>query len=75
MEVRTVQRPQKTSADGWSQRDRLETEEYAGACSPVFTEMEQRDGIDLIEKIVDINNLFNACKKVRANKGVPVSTK
>ncbi|OAK70208.1 DNA polymerase, partial [Lederbergia galactosidilytica] len=49
----------------------METEEYAGACSPVFTEMEQRDGIDLIEKIVDINNLFNACKKVRANKGAP----
>ncbi|ONK25095.1 group II intron reverse transcriptase/maturase [Bacillus sp. VT-16-64] len=71
MEVRTVQRPQKTSADGWPQRDRLETEGYAGACSPVFTEMEQRGGISLIDKVVDINNLFNACKKVKANKGAP----
>lgn len=71
MEVKTVQRPQKTSSDGWPQRDRLETEKYAGACSPVFTEMERQDGIDLIDKVVDINNLFNACKKVKANKGAP----
>ncbi|MEZ7170769.1 hypothetical protein [Sporosarcina sp. OR05] len=66
-----MQRPQKTSSDGWRPRDRFKTEEYAGACSPVFTEMERQDGIDLIDKVVDINNLFNACKKVKANKGVP----
>ena len=53
-----MQRPQKTSADGCLQRDRLETEEYAGACSPVFTEMERQDGIDLIDKVIDNNNLF-----------------
>lgn len=71
MEVRTVHRPQKTSADGWPQRDRLETKGYAGACSPVFTKMEEQGGVSLIDKVVDINNLFNACKKVKANKGAP----
>jgi len=33
--------------------------------------MERQDGIDLIDKVVDINNLFIACKKVKANKGAP----
>jgi RNA-directed DNA polymerase len=66
-----VQRPQKTSTDGWPQRNRMEAEGYAGACSPVLTEMEQQGGISLIDKVVDINNLFNACKKVKANKGAP----
>ena len=48
MEVRTVQRPQKTSTDGYPQRNRMEAERYAGVCSPVFTEVEQRGGISLI---------------------------
>lgn len=71
MEVKTVQRPQKTLASGCSQRNRLEAEEYAEACSPVFTEMKRQGSICLIDQVVDINNLFNACKKVKANKGAP----
>jgi RNA-directed DNA polymerase len=71
MEVRTVRRPQKTSIDGCSQRDKLETEEYAGACSSVFKEVGRQDGIDLIDKVIDDNNLFRACEKVKANKGAP----
>jgi len=71
MEVRTLHRPQKTSIDGCSQRDKLETKEYAEACSPVFIEIGQQDGIGLIDKVIDSNNLFRACEKVKANKGAP----
>ena len=71
MEVKTVHRPQKTSKDGYLQMDRLETEEYAKACSSVYTEIGRQDGTDLIDKIIDDDNLFSACKKVKANKGAP----
>ena len=66
-----MQRPQKTSKDGYLQMDKLETEEYAKACSTVFKEVGQQDGIDLIDKVIDDNNLFRACEKVKANKGAP----
>jgi RNA-directed DNA polymerase len=66
-----VHRPQKTSKDGYSQMDRLETEEYAKACSSVYTEVGRQDGIDLIDKIIDDDNLLRACEKVKANKGAP----
>jgi RNA-directed DNA polymerase len=66
-----VHRPQKTSKDGYSQMDKLETEEYAKACSTVFKEVGRQDGIDLIDKVIDDNNLFKACEKVKANKGAP----
>jgi len=66
-----VQRPQKTSKDGYSQIDRLETEEYAKACSSVYTEVGCQDGIDLMDKIIDDDNLLRACEKVKANKGAP----
>lgn len=69
--MKTVQRPQNTSKDGYLQIDRLETEEYAKACSPVFKEVRRQDGIDLIDKVIDDNNLFRACEKVKANKGAP----
>ena len=71
MEVRTVHRPQKTSKDGSSQTNRLETEKYVKACSHVFNEIGRQDGIDLIDKVIDSNNLFRACEKVKANKGAP----
>jgi hypothetical protein len=48
MEVRTVHRPQKTSRDGSSQTNRLETEKYAKACSPDLNEIGRQDGIDVI---------------------------
>lgn len=66
-----MQRPQKTSKDGYSQIDRLETEEYAKACSSVYTEVGCQDGIDLMDKIIDDDNLLRACEKVKANKGAP----
>lgn len=53
------------------QRDKLETEEYAKACSTVLKEVRRQDGIDLIDKIIDDNNLLRACEKVKANKGAP----
>lgn len=71
MEVRTVHRPQKTSKDGSSQTKRLETEKYVKACSPDLNEIGRQDGIDLIDKVIDSNNLFRACEKVKANKGAP----
>lgn len=66
-----MHRPQKTLIDGYSQRDRLETEKYAKACSSVFNEVERQGGIDLIDKVIDNDNLFRACEKVKANKGAP----
>jgi RNA-directed DNA polymerase len=71
MEVRTVHRPQNTSRDGSSQTNRLETEKYAKACSPDLNKIGRQDGIDLIEKVIDSNNLFRTCEKVKANKGAP----
>jgi RNA-directed DNA polymerase len=49
----------------------LETEKYAKACSPDLNEIGRQDGIDLIGKVIDCNNLFRACEKVKANKGAP----
>jgi RNA-directed DNA polymerase len=66
-----VHRPQKTSKDGYLQMNRLETEEYAKACSSVYTKVGRQDGIDLIDKIIDDDNLLRACEKVKANKGAP----
>lgn len=66
-----MQRPQKTSKDDCSQKDKLETEEYARVCSPVLNEVGRQDGIDLIDRVIDNNNLFKACEKVKANKGAP----
>ncbi len=70
-----MQRPQKTSKDDCSQKDKLETEEYARVCSPVFNEVGRQDGIDLIDRVIDNNNLFKACEKVKTNKGAPVDVK
>jgi RNA-directed DNA polymerase len=69
--VKTVHRPQNTLKDGYLQMDKLETEEYAKACSTVIKEVRRQDGIDLIDKVIDDNNLFTACEKVKSNKGAP----
>jgi RNA-directed DNA polymerase len=57
--------------NGYLQMDKLEAEEYAKACRTVFKEVRRQDGIDLIDKVIDDNNLFRACEKVKANKGAP----
>ena len=56
---------------GCLQRDSAEHEEYAGAYSIGNREAEERDGADLLEKVLDRDNLNRAFKKVKANKGAP----
>ncbi len=56
---------------GCPQRDSAEHEEYAGAYSIGKREAEERDGADLLEKVLDRDNLNRAFKKVKANKGAP----
>ena len=56
---------------GCLQRDSAEHEEYAGAYSIGKREAEERDGADLLEKVLDRDNLNRAFKKVKANKGAP----
>ena len=56
---------------GCPQRDSAEHEEYAGAYSIGNREAEERDGADLLEKVLDRDNLNRAFKKVKANKGAP----
>lgn len=59
--------------EGYLQTDRVELEEYVGAPSISLT-IEKRQNaenkdIGLFERIIDRNNLNQAFKKVRANKG------
>ena len=56
---------------GCPQRDSAEHEEYAGAYSIGRRESEERDGADLLEKVLGRDNLNRAFKKVKANKGAP----
>lgn len=60
--------------EGYLQKDRVELEEYVGAPSISLT-IEKRQDVEnkytngLFERIIDRNNLNQAFKKVRANKG------
>ena len=56
---------------GCLQRDSAEHEEHAGAYSIGNREAGERDGADLLEKVLDRDNLNRAFKKVKANKGAP----
>ena len=58
-----------TENSGFLQRDSVEHKEYAEACSTENQEIEERDGADLLEKVLDRNNLNKAYKRVKANKG------
>ncbi|QWC21580.1 group II intron reverse transcriptase/maturase [Bacillus haikouensis] len=66
-----MQQPRKTSNDGYSQKNRLEAKEYAKVCSTAFIKSGQQEGIKLIDRVIDNNNLIRACEKVKANKGAP----
>ncbi|MGJ7923308.1 group II intron reverse transcriptase/maturase [Neobacillus sp. LXY-4] len=66
-----MQRPQKTLENGYLQMNKLETEGFVKACSADIKEVGRQDGINLIDKIIDDNNLLLACEKVKANKGAP----
>ena len=56
---------------GCPQRDSAEHEEYAGARSIDRREIEETDGTDLLERILNRDNLNRAYKRVKANKGAP----
>ena len=58
-----------TENGGFLQRDSVEHEEYAQECSTENQEIEERDGADLLEKVIGRDNLNKACKRVKANKG------
>ena len=58
-----------TPNGGFLQRDSVEHEEYAEACSTEKQEIEERDGADLLEKVLDRDNLNKAYKRVKSNKG------
>ena len=55
--------------DGCLQRDGVEHKEYAEAYSAETQKAEERDGADLLEKVLDRDNLNKAYKRVKANKG------
>ena len=52
---------------GFLQRDSVEHEEYAEAYSAECQKVEERDGADLLEKVLDRDNLNRAFKRVKAN--------
>ena len=54
---------------GFLQRDSVEHEEYAEAYSTEIRKAEERDGADLLEKVLEGENLNKAYKRVKANKG------
>ena len=58
-----------TERGGFLQRDSVEHKEYAEAYSTEGQKVEERDGADLLEKVLDRENLNRAYKRVKANKG------
>lgn len=54
---------------GFLQRDSVEHEEYAEACSTESREVDRKDGADLLEKVLDRDNQNKAYKRVKANRG------
>ena len=54
---------------GFLQRDSVEHEEYAEAYSAEIRKAEERDGADLLEKVLEGENLNKAYKRVKGNKG------
>lgn len=58
-----------TENGGCLQRDSVEHKEYAEAYSTEYREGVERDGADLLEKVLDKDNLNRAYKRVKANKG------
>ena len=55
--------------DGFLQRNSVEHEEYAEVCSTETREVAEKDGADLLERVLDRNNVNRAYKRVKANKG------
>ena len=57
-----------TESGGFLQRDGVEHKEYAEAYSAEAQKAEERDGADLLEKVLDRDNLNSAYRRVKANK-------
>ena len=55
--------------DGCLQRNSVEHKGYAEACSAEVREVVERNGADLLEKVLERDNLNRAYKRVKANKG------
>ena len=51
-----------TECGGFLQRDSVEHKEYAEAWSTGIQKVEERDGADLLEKVLDRDNLNKAYK-------------
>ena len=58
-----------TGSGGFLQRDGVEHKEYAEVYSAETQKAEERDGADLLEKVLDRDNLNRAYRRVKANKG------
>lgn len=58
-----------TEKGDFLQRDSVEHEEYAEVYSTENQEIEEKDGADLLEKVLNRDNLNKAYKRVKANKG------
>ena len=54
---------------GFLQRDSVEHEEHAEANSTENREVVRKEGADLLEKVLCRDNLNEAYKRVKANKG------
>ena len=57
-----------TENDGFLQRDSVEHKEYAEVYSTNGREVDEKDGADLLEKVLSRDNLNRAYKRVKANK-------
>lgn len=58
-----------TDKGDFLQRDSVEHEEYVEVYSTENQEIKEKDGADLLEKVLDRDNLNKAYKRVKANKG------
>ena len=64
-----MMRTEYTENGGFLQRDSVEHKEYAEAYSTEIQKAEERDGADLLEKVLDRDYLNRACRRVKANNG------
>lgn len=58
-----------TDRGGFLQRDSVEHKEYAEAYSAERQEAVERDGADMLERVLNRENLNRAYKRLKANKG------
>lgn len=64
-----MRQPQKTGKPGYRQRDNVEHEGYDGVHSDFHGELNNQNGVHLLEEILSRNNLNQAYLQVVRNKG------